>query len=147
MARTELVDAEDEDRLVDLEAKDLGLDEGQRLAVDLNEALASLVTVDVSIVFVGSRGRWGCGSFRTLQWATAVAVFFLPNCASPCQQRSLRGDESIRKGTYALHALSGSHLGSKLRGRSGDMQWVMFAKRARGEEGFGFEDREVENGE
>jgi hypothetical protein len=40
--RTELVKTEDEDGLVDLEAKDLGLDQGKRLSVDLDEALTSL---------------------------------------------------------------------------------------------------------
>ena len=40
--RTELVKAEDEDGLVDLEAQDLGLDQGKRLSVDLDEALTSL---------------------------------------------------------------------------------------------------------
>lgn len=40
--RTELVNAEDQDGLVDLESQDLGSDEGKRLSVDLNEALASL---------------------------------------------------------------------------------------------------------
>lgn len=46
-ARTELVEAEDQDRLVDLEAEQLGLHEAERLSVDLNEALASL---DISSV-------------------------------------------------------------------------------------------------
>lgn len=41
--RTELVNAKDQDGLVDLESQDLGGNEGERLSVDLNEALASLV--------------------------------------------------------------------------------------------------------
>lgn len=45
---TELVEAEDEDRLVDLEAKDLRLDERERLAVDLDETLALLAVGDGS---------------------------------------------------------------------------------------------------
>ena len=45
-ARTKLVKAEDEDRLVDLESQDLRLDERQRLAVDLDEALAGLAVGD-----------------------------------------------------------------------------------------------------
>jgi hypothetical protein len=40
--RTELVKTEDQDGLVDLEAKDLGLDKGKRLSVDLDETLTSL---------------------------------------------------------------------------------------------------------
>ena len=46
MLRTELVKAEDKDRLVDLESQDLGLDERERLAVDLDEALAGLAVGD-----------------------------------------------------------------------------------------------------
>lgn len=44
--RTELVETEDEERLVDLEAEDLWLDESERLAVDLDEALARLAVGD-----------------------------------------------------------------------------------------------------
>lgn len=50
--RTELVNTEDQDGLVDLEAQDVGGDEGKRLSVDLNEALASLarsVSVPLSL--------------------------------------------------------------------------------------------------
>jgi hypothetical protein len=46
--RTELVQTEEEDGLVDLEAQDSGLDEAQRLAVDLDEALALLAVCDSS---------------------------------------------------------------------------------------------------
>ena len=46
--RTELVEAEDEDGLVDLEAQNLGLDKAQGLAVDLDEALALLAVCDSS---------------------------------------------------------------------------------------------------
>ena len=46
--RTELVEAEDEQRLVDLEAEDLGLDEREGLAVDLDEAFAGLAVGDSS---------------------------------------------------------------------------------------------------
>jgi hypothetical protein len=41
-ARTELVNAEDQDGLVDLEAQDLGLDELERLSVDLDESFTGL---------------------------------------------------------------------------------------------------------
>lgn len=75
--RTELVKTEDQDGLVDLEAEDLGLDEGKRLSVDLDEALASLCESSVWLSC-----EYGCvcvrAAERTLQWATAVAVFFLP---------------------------------------------------------------------
>jgi hypothetical protein len=40
--RTELVNAEDQDGLVDLESQDLGLDKGKRLSVDLDETLSGL---------------------------------------------------------------------------------------------------------
>jgi hypothetical protein len=40
--RTELVDAEDEDGLVDLESQDLGLDEGEGLSVNLDKTLSGL---------------------------------------------------------------------------------------------------------
>lgn len=43
---TELVESEDEDRLVDLESQNLRLNERQRLAVDLDEALAGLAVGD-----------------------------------------------------------------------------------------------------
>ena len=46
--RTELVQTEEEDGLVDLEAQDSGLDEAQGLAVDLDEALALLAVRDSS---------------------------------------------------------------------------------------------------
>jgi hypothetical protein len=46
--RTELVQTEEEDGLVDLEAQDSGLNEAQRLAVDLDEALALLAVCDSS---------------------------------------------------------------------------------------------------
>ena len=42
-AHTELVNAEDQDWLVDLEAEDLWLDERERLAVDLDESFTGLV--------------------------------------------------------------------------------------------------------
>jgi hypothetical protein len=40
--RTELVNAEDQDGLVDLESQDLGLDQGKRLSVDLDQTLSGL---------------------------------------------------------------------------------------------------------
>ena len=46
--RTELVQTEEEDGLVDLEAQNLGLDKAQGLAVDLDEALALLAVCDSS---------------------------------------------------------------------------------------------------
>lgn len=39
---TKLVNAEDQDGLVDLESQDLGLDEGKRLSVNLDETLSGL---------------------------------------------------------------------------------------------------------
>jgi hypothetical protein len=46
--RTELVQTEEEDGLVDLEAQNLGLNKAQGLAVDLDEALALLAVCDSS---------------------------------------------------------------------------------------------------
>lgn len=43
--RTELVNAEDQDRLVDLESQDLGLDQRKRLSVDLDETLSGLYII------------------------------------------------------------------------------------------------------
>ena len=40
--RTELVNTQDQDGLVDLESQDLGLDEGKRLSVNLDETLSGL---------------------------------------------------------------------------------------------------------
>lgn len=65
--RTELVETEEKDGLVDLEAKDGGLDEAQRLAVDLDEALALLAVCDSSGSLLlaealdGLNGRHFCG--------------------------------------------------------------------------------------
>jgi hypothetical protein len=44
--RTELIEAEDEYRLVDFESQDFGLDKGQRLAVDLDETFSGLAVCD-----------------------------------------------------------------------------------------------------
>ena len=65
--RTELVETEKENGLVDLEAKDGGLDEGQGLAVDLDEALAGLAVRDsggrllLAEALDGLNGRHFCG--------------------------------------------------------------------------------------
>lgn len=40
--RTELVNTEDQDGLVDLESQNLGLDKGKRLSVNLDETLSGL---------------------------------------------------------------------------------------------------------
>lgn len=95
--RTELVNSEDQDGLVDLESKDLGLDEGKRLSVDLDEALSSLENM-VSMVFGCALARSsGCvpcsgrqllakllahliqhGDLAGERTSVPVAVFFLP---------------------------------------------------------------------
>ena len=65
--RTELVEAEEKDGLVDLEAKDGGLDEAQGLAVDLDKALTLLAVCDSSGGLLlaealdGLNGRHFCG--------------------------------------------------------------------------------------
>lgn len=64
-----------------LEAQNLGLNELQGTAVDLDEALTSLCT---KCQHFRSLAKQHLPSFppdqtpRTLHWATAVAVFFLP---------------------------------------------------------------------
>lgn len=67
--RTELVNTEDEDGLVDLESQDLGLDEGKRLSVNLDETLSGLEFHRKYAVRLRVRS-WHC--VCTLQWATAV---------------------------------------------------------------------------
>jgi hypothetical protein len=69
--RTELVEAEDEDGLVDLEAEDLGLDKGKGLSVDLDKTLTGLCdasSVRCAVVFACAqqccaRARGGCGAY------------------------------------------------------------------------------------
>lgn len=67
-----------------LESQNLGLNEGERLSVDLDKAFTGLYSISVSTsdfhsfpipshVFLRRVSR-----VFTLQWATAVAVFFLP---------------------------------------------------------------------
>ena len=58
-----------------LEAEDLWLDQVERLSVNLNKTLSGLYTL-VSIPFPISQQP--AQEALTLQWATAVAVFFLP---------------------------------------------------------------------
>jgi hypothetical protein len=58
--RTELVNTEDEDGLVDLKSQDLGLDKGKRLSVDLDETLSGLDII-VSILFGCAFDRGGSG--------------------------------------------------------------------------------------
>lgn len=61
-----------------LESQNLGLDELERTSVDLDETAASLeISHHVSLLAQSSYVVWIWVS-RTLQWATAVAVFFLP---------------------------------------------------------------------
>jgi len=57
----ELVEADDEEGLVDLEAEDLRLNELQRTAVDLDEALASLFRAKSALLFLA-------GSLRIATW-------------------------------------------------------------------------------
>ena len=65
--RTELVEAEDEDGLVDLEAEDLGLDKGKGLSVDLDKTLTGLcdaASVRCAVVFACALLRWRSRSRR-----------------------------------------------------------------------------------
>ena len=83
--RTELVEAEDEDGLVDLEAEDLGLDKGKGLSVDLDKTLTGLCdasSVRCAVVFAcallrshsrrlrsvpcSGRQRWRSSSCRSI---------------------------------------------------------------------------------
>jgi len=65
----ELVETNDQERLVNLESQDLGLDEIKRLSVDLHESLSGLHPSCQYLFFAVYR-RFA----RTLQCATAVAV-------------------------------------------------------------------------
>lgn len=65
--RTELVESKDEDGLVDLESQDLRLNERERLAVDLDQALAllavgdsggGLLLAEALDALYGSHGGW-----------------------------------------------------------------------------------------
>lgn len=65
---SELVETDDQERFVDLESQDLGLNEIERLAVDLDESFTSLFPpCQYSLTPL-------CIVLRTLQWATAVAI-------------------------------------------------------------------------
>jgi len=65
--RTELVKAENEDRLVDLESEDLRLNERERTSVDLDKTLAGLAVCDCgrslllaeALHALGGRGHFG----------------------------------------------------------------------------------------
>lgn len=66
---SELVEADNQEGFVDLEPQDLGLDQVERLSVDLNQSLTSLISfLSVSYAPVYSV------IVSTLQWATAVAI-------------------------------------------------------------------------
>ena len=66
---SELVEADNQEGLVDLESQDLGLDEVKRLSVNLNQSLASLIPI-LSVSYPPVQRV----IVHTLQWATAVAV-------------------------------------------------------------------------
>lgn len=68
----ELVESNDEERLVDLESQNLGLHEGERFAVHSDETFACLYVARQSL------DQHKSTVSHTLQWATAMAVFFLP---------------------------------------------------------------------
>jgi hypothetical protein len=54
----ELVEADDEERLVDLEAEDLGLDEGERAAVNLDETAAGLFCGMLAMILLVNVTIW-----------------------------------------------------------------------------------------
>ena len=58
-----------------LEAEDLWLDERERLAVNLDKTLSGLFRTPKSVF---AHFAVDLSHLRTLHWATAVAVFFLP---------------------------------------------------------------------
>lgn len=106
--RTELVNAKDQDGLVDLESEGLRLDKGKRLSVDLDNALTGLTNYCEYIVRMRARS-WHC--VCTLQWATAVGeivsiLFTLQQLGGGRGGRTSRGLLLAE----ALHAL-GSHVG------------------------------------
>jgi hypothetical protein len=108
--RTELVQTEEEDGLVDLEAQDSGLDEAQRLAVDLDEALAGLAVRDSSGGLLLAEaldrlnGRHFCGcltkrcvgrSIRSrrasLGWSSVGSIFALRSSTNSLRRTILVG--------------------------------------------------------
>lgn len=70
---SEFVEADDQDGFVDLESQDLGLDEVERLSVDLDESLSCLYP-SCQLPPFNSYSYCIVVWNRTLQWATAVAV-------------------------------------------------------------------------
>jgi hypothetical protein len=100
----EFVEANDQDGFVDLKSQDLGLDEVERLSVDLNKSLSCLFPICQSPSFMSS--SFCIGVNRTLQWATAVAVQFLS--ALPLQSRSKVQHTSLLL-AEALHTLCRGH--------------------------------------
>ena len=106
--RTELVNAEDQDGLVDLESQDLGLDEGKRLSVDLDEALAGLMKI-VSMTFDCALGRGSGGVPCSGRQLLAKNVSFLFNSTQVGGGRGGRTGRGLLL-AEALHALR-SHVG------------------------------------
>jgi hypothetical protein len=103
--RTELVNAKDQDGLVDLESQDLGLDQGKRLSVNLDQTLSGLDNHGEYIVRMRARSwQWWC----TLQWATAMGDN-VSICFVVCGGSGSRTSRGLLL-AEALHAL-GSHVG------------------------------------
>ena len=80
--RTELVETEDKDWLVDLEAEDLWLDECKRLSVNLDQALALLAVGDCGGGLLLAEALHALGGRRHVGWSTGgrmrwVGVDFL----------------------------------------------------------------------
>jgi len=69
----ELVETNNEEGFVDLESQDFGLDEVERLSVDLNKPFTGLVPYCQYTKFF-SLPLSHLSTIRTLQWATAVAI-------------------------------------------------------------------------
>lgn len=105
----ERVKSDDKERLVDLESKDLGLDQAERLAVNLDKSFAGLdiSRQHLSLIFWPISSIPARISFpdRTLHCATAVAVFFLPKHWTICVELI------IAVSRFALQSDSGWLLG------------------------------------
>jgi hypothetical protein len=78
--RTEFIETEDEDWLVDFESKDFGLDKGQRLAVDLDETFSGLAVRDGSRGLLLAKLQRGISSASMSREGDAHALNTLVRC-------------------------------------------------------------------
>ena len=105
--RTELVNAEDQDGLVDLESEDFWLNEGKRLSVNLDETLSGL-NIIVSILF-------DCALVRGIAYIPCSGRQLLVRLLASVSSQTRRWVARTSRGLLlaeALHTLGvGGHIG------------------------------------